>query len=300
MVTRFEHPNLPRDSRAWTRQVEDKIAALERQAERSSQAEVNANKAQSSSLDLVSRNIVDLDARVQAALSDITIDAIQVTSGTLDSGRIPEINQSKVLGAWTKDVIGNVTGDLVGNVINVPGSVYAKIFASNVTTNITETRVANWARTSDGFIATATSSRTKKANIRDVDWPDDKLEAVMSVALVYYEWIAAIEKAAYIESLPVDHPRAGEVVPVHQEIGFIAEELHAAGLWEFVAYKRNPDDSLILKNGEPIPFSIHYTNWSLALHAVVQRLWSDRKRDRADLDLVMNTLGLSSAATSNS
>jgi len=283
-IRKFQNSSLSRESRPWGREVEERIKELERAAARGDSSDLNANKAQNSSIDLVSRNIVDLDQRVQDAINTITIDTSQVTSGVFTTARIPNIDQSTVLNAWTKDVN------------NVPGSVYANLFASNVTTNITATRVGNWARISDGFIATATSSERKKTNIRPIEWPMEKLEAVMGMALVYYEWIAAVELKRYIDGLPEDHPRFGEYVAVHQEIGFIAERMHEAGLWEFVVYRHHADDTLVLKNGKPIPFSIHYTNWALALHAVVQHLWAARKTDRADLDLVMKTLGLTSTA----
>jgi len=292
-IRRFvNQPALSRESRPWAREVEDRIRELERSAMRSDGSGLNANKAQNSSIDLVSRNIVDLQARVQTAISSITIDSGQVVSGLLSPARIPVIDQANIVNTWTKSVYN--PGGTVD--VGTAGGVIGNIYAQNVTTNITAARVSNWARTSDGFVATATSSQRKKTDIHPVAWPIEKLEAIMSMSLVYYKWIAAVELAKYIATLPEDHPRYGEVVPVHQEIGFIAERMHEAGLWEFVVYHRHHDDTLILKNGKPMPFSIHYTNWSLALHAVVQHVWEARKADRADLDLVMATLGLTSTA----
>jgi hypothetical protein len=282
-IRKFPDPALARDSRPWTREVEDRIAALEKTAARQSASDLNTNKAQNSSIDLVSRNIVDLDARVQDAINSITITAAQITSGTIDQNRI-QIDTSRI-------VSGTLTRPVDTTTVN------AELYADNVTFNITTGRVANWARTSDGFIATATSSERAKTDIRPVDWDDAKIEAIVGMSLVYYRWIANLERIEAAKS--PEHPDHGRFIHNPLEVGFIAERMHEAGLWEFVVYERNPDDSLMLdvETGEPIPFSIHYTNWSLALHEVVRRLWAQRQSDRANLDMVIAHLGLTPIAT---
>lgn len=284
IVRDFRPSALTRESTPWGREVEQRIIELEKASSRSSDSEANANKSQNSQLTLISQKIVDLNQRVQDAVNNITIDASQVTSGVLATARVPNLDQSKITGTWDKPV--NTSGDLVA------ASVNARLLGKDITTVITDARVASWGRTSDGFIATASSSRKFKTDIEPADWPQEKLEAVMGMQLIYYRWLAAVKKQEYLDTLEEGDPRFGENVPNHLELGFIAEEMHAAGLWEFVVYKRRSDDSLILKNGQPIPVSIHYTLWNLALHAVVQHLWAQRKQDRHDIDRLLQAAGL--------
>lgn len=279
-IKRFINSGLSRETRPWGREVEDRITALERAASRSEASGLNANKAQNSSIDLVSKNIVDLDARVQEAINNITIEPAQINPGAMPSG--VSLPASSLTGTVTRPVVAT--------------TVQAELYADNVTFNITTGRVANWARTSDGFIATATSSEKHKTEIRPVDWDDAKIEAIVGMSLVYYRWKVNVQLRLDAES--PDHPMHGRFLPNPLEVGFIAERMHEAGLWEFVVYERNPDDSLMLdtETGEVIPVAIHYTNWALALHEVVRRLWTARKTDRADIDAILGHLGLPSAA----
>lgn len=170
---------------------------------------------------------------------------------------------------------GNVTG---GNV-----------FAQSVNTNITATRVAVWGRTSDGFIGTATSSEKRKANIRPLDIDP---EAVLSIEPVYYQWIESLEERERRAQLPKDDPDYCEDMHVATEVGMIAERLHEAGLWQFVVYARNPDDSLMLdEHGEAVPDGIHYVNWGVALQVVARYLASEVKAMRADIAALQEAVG---------
>jgi hypothetical protein len=273
---RFQESNLSRDTKPWGREVEDRIKALEKSASRTGASELNTNKAQNSSIDLVSKNIVDLDQRMQEAIDNLEINVSQL---------VGDLDQSRVTGTWDKSV--STVSSLYG--ATVTGT---DVYALSLTTNITATRVALWGRTSDGYIATAVSSEKAKTNIRPVEWSDEKLEAIVGMSLVYYNWIAAVEEAKTRRSLSKGDPDYMRDFPVHLEIGFIAERMHEAGLWEFVNYLHDEKDQLVLVDGEPVPLAIHYVNWSLALHAVTQRLWRDRKKDRTDIDRALKALGL--------
>lgn len=164
------------------------------------------------------------------------------------------------------------------------------VFAQSVNTNITASRVAVWGRTSDGFLGTATSSEKRKANIRPLDVDP---EAVLSIEPVYYQWIESLQERERRASLPKDDPEYCEDLHVATEVGMIAERLHEAGLWQFVVYARNADDSLMLdERGEAIPDGIHYVNWGVALQVVARHQAVQIAQLRADLDEVRAAVGL--------
>lgn len=60
---KFPDANLPRDSRPWTRDVEQRITALDRAAERRSEGEKNSSKAQASTMDVLAAQVNDLTRR---------------------------------------------------------------------------------------------------------------------------------------------------------------------------------------------------------------------------------------------
>jgi hypothetical protein len=285
---RFTPNNLPRDSAQWGREVESRIQDLESAAQRGSLDDTVVNKGQDSSINLVTRSLATVDLRIATALSTATFDASRITTGQFSSARYAgnSIPAGALSGTVSNDVSSN---NVVAN--NVQGT---NLYDLNVATNITAARVAVWGQTSNGFIATASSSEKLKTNIEPANWPIEKLEAVAEMVSVYYQWIAAVEAHKLDPS-----------VQVHTEIGYIAERMHEAGLWEFVVYERNQDDSLAFdadhfeatKERVPIPLAIHYQNWAIAVHAVVQYLWRARKGDRADIDMILGHLGLHSTVT---
>jgi hypothetical protein len=276
-TTTFKPSNLSRESTPWGREVEGRIQDLERAAARSDGNNLNANKSQNSSIDLVTKNISNITASVQAAISAITINPSQINPGTIPGGVL--LNGSQV-------TTGTIPADVSASNVTA-----FNLFDQNVSFNITAGRVAVWGRTSDGLLATATSSERFKTDIEPTNWPLEKLEAVVNMASVYYHWISAIEQA-----------KTDPNVQVHLEIGYIAERMHEAGLWEFVVYERGDDDRLLYNaetfeatgKREPIPYAIHYSNWAIAVHAVVQHLWRARTVDRADIDLLLKQAGLPS------
>ena len=282
----FPDPALARESRAWTREVEQRVKLLEAAASRTNASEINTNKAQNSSINLVSNQIVDLDVRVQEAIDSITIDATQIVSGSISSARISGLSGSVLTGGVVAIEVNAGANNVYG--ANVTG---ANVFAQSVATIITATRVAVWGRTSDGYIATASSSRQYKDNIEPADI--DPL-AVLSLEPKHYQWIEQLR-------MRDDPTYEGYVGPHHHvavEAGFIAEEMHDLGLWQFVVYKRNPDDSLMLgPDGGAIPEGIHYQMLPVALVAVerylfwlIQELFEQNDRLTQRLDTLESRL----------
>lgn len=148
---------------------------------------------------------------------------------------------------------------------------FPDVFVTNaplVSNNITAARVAAWLQNSNGWLGNTASTERLKMNITEADI--DPL-MVLSIEPVYYQWIAQVEERERCAALPKDDPEYVPDMHVATEVGFIAERLHEAGLWEFVVYERNDDDSLVLdKNDNPIPAGIHYINWGIALQVVVR------------------------------
>lgn len=176
-----------------------------------------------------------------------------------------------------------------GNVdaANVTGG---NVFAQSVNTNITATRVAVWGRTSDGFIGTATSSEKRKANITPLDIDPN---AVLSIEPVYYQWIEQLQERERRANLPLVDPEYAADMHVSTEVGMIAERLHEAGLWQFVVYARNADDTLMLdEHGEAVPDGIHYVNWGVALQVVARHLATEMTAMRSDIAELKAVLGL--------
>lgn len=175
----------------------------------------------------------------------------------------------------------NVTGT------NVTGT---NVFAQTINTNITAPRVAVWGRTSDGYLGTATSSEKRKANIRPLDVDP---EAVLSIEPVYYQWIEQLEERERRSSLAASDPEFHADMHVATEVGMIAERLHEAGLWQFVVYARNDDDSLVLdETGDAVPDGIHYVNWGVALQVVARHLAAEQAQMRSDIAALKEAVGL--------
>lgn len=165
---------------------------------------------------------------------------------------------------------------------------------------ITTTRRAAWLAASDGLLAHTDSSERFKDNI--VLAGIDPL-AVLRIDVVVYQWIIELRR----RDDPTFEGYVGPSYHVAVEVGMIAERLHEAGLWQFVVYEQDrvivqgdPDDRAqsedeflpprevlqlrLDENGEPIPLSIHYTLWAMAVHVAAQHIWNEHLQLRADHD----------------
>lgn len=186
-------------------------------------------------------------------------------------------------------VAGNVTST-GGNFTAPAGAVIAGqyLYAADVYAtsapgfNITGGRVAGWWETATGRAGTAVSSRRFKDNIVPVDL--EHARGILAVGIYYWNYSAEIRKR--------DDPDYEDYVGPHYHVGTnvgpIAEDLHAAGLWEYVIYERDTiyevqtneageevrvvvGQPLRLDDrGEPIPLGIHDSLMAYAVIPVVQ------------------------------
>jgi hypothetical protein len=269
--------NLPPDAQPWGRYVSDQITTIQGQILNLLQATGNGNKANTSSVDLLSSKIVGIQSSVVSLISNATFDAGQVTTGTFNSARIPaptSISTTILTGVVANDVnAGNVTGT------NVTGTNVFAVNAGNVGGNITTSRTSTWARNSDGYIGNTLSSRVFKTNISPAAL---NVDAILSIEPKHYWWKSAI-----------DAKLKDPTTIIHEEIGFIAEDVHAAGLWEFVVYQRNKDDSATLDaQGNAIPVALHYINWGIALQAVARSQAATIKQLQLDVAALKAKAGL--------
>ncbi|MGV8912479.1 MAG: tail fiber domain-containing protein [Rhodoglobus sp.] len=176
--------------------------------------------------------------------------------GMVDDVLAVEVNTGSV------NATGSVTAS--GNV-NAGGSVSGSNLstANGPTTFHTGPRVAAWLLNAGGLVGTA-SSRRFKTNIRGAAIDP---AAVLGVEVKHYQYLAEIDKRDNPEN-PLHDPE----YHVATEVGMIAEELHDAGLWQFVFYERDADGVLVLdEEGEAIPFGVHYELLAMALLPVAQQ-----------------------------
>jgi hypothetical protein len=167
--------------------------------------------------------------------ADVEVDLADTT------GDLP---QSRVTGSWSKAVSTNSSGRF-GAAYNNDISAY--------------TRRVVWMRT-DGTLGHAPSTRRKKQDIRPAELT---LEQLRSIPVVLYRNIQAV-----VNELAGKGQAA-------TEIGTIAEELHDAGLWQFVWYEGRGESA--------IPAGVHYDLLALAALSLGQQLAD--KLDQIELRL---------------
>lgn len=115
--------------------------------------------------------------------------------------------------------------------------------------NITWNRRAAWIG-DNGQLGYASSRRSMKQNFEDPDWTPEQL---LQVPILHYRYRAAVARE-----------RRGEG-PAATEIGTIADDLHALGLWEFVIYDGHGDAAE--------PQGVHYELLGLAALWLAQRAY---------------------------
>lgn len=224
------------------------------------------------------RRVKDLERAVGEMFADGTsralVDNLPATvAATLAAG----------ISTTSVNASGNVTTG--GYLVSLPGTTF----------DITTTRLTAWWRTSDGRLAFASSSRSKKSNIRDSGI--DPL-AILKIEDVLYNYTAEMRK----RDDPTYEDYYGSDYHVAEEVGAIAEQLHELGLWQFVQYEQEPDPAFptvwseavldengeidipakviregvtrtkVGKDGQPIPVSIHYTMLAIGLLPVLRML----------------------------
>lgn len=218
------------------------------------------------------------------------------SSGTLWQG--PVASPSTVTAGTDIAATGNVTA---GNNLSGPNIFATSVFAANaglIAGNITTARTQTWARNSDGYIGNTLSSIRFKTNVEDSGI--DPL-AVLSIGVKHYRYIEEVRK----RDDPTYEFYVGPEYHVALEVGAIAEDLHAAGLWEFVVYEHEyltgeggeAVETLKLDaEGHPVPQSIHYGLLALAVLVATQHVWMEHLKVRADVDAILANLGMTATA----
>lgn len=261
----FPPNNLPKEAQGWGNKLTAAVQQLIQANSSSSNDSNNVNKAQNSTMKVLGNKIANVQAGIQAAVNSITIDASQVVSGTLTRpvttagagnfgpGAFSSLSSAGAVNGSSMTATGGITGaDLY--TINGPGF------------NITGGRVTAWLENATGRVGMATSSeRYKQAIVNATTDPN----AILGISVKYYQYNAEVAKR--------DDPNSPDYVGpdyhVAVNIGMIAEDLHAAGLWEFVVYQRDADGNLVLDtNGQPIPDGIHYEVFGVAVLIAAQSL----------------------------
>lgn len=248
-MTAIPPMNLPPAGMPWARWIQNAVTGIQSTLSRMGTDAYNANHAQSSALGALGSQIVNLNSKFQAALAALTVAPSQVSPGTFGAGVL--LPSGNISGAIPTSAL---TGDYTtGNVTATAALKGADVYATNAPGyNITGTRVAGWWESATGRAGTASSSSRYKTNI--VPAATDP-NALYGIPFHYYNYIAEVAK----RDDPTSPDYVGPDYKVHLEIGGIAEEFHAAGLWEFVVYLRDEDGNLTLDdNGAPIPDGLHY------------------------------------------
>lgn len=245
----FPTRNLPRESVNWAQRVEQYITNIDQIQQQSSGNNGNTQLANASTMKVLGAKIANLASAFAAAIAGLTFAANQITPGTFVSGVIlPAANISGAINTGA-----SIQGlDLYTT--NGPGF------------NITGTRVASWLETATGRIGMATSSARYKTAIVDAT-TDPK--AILGISVKYYQYIAEVAK----RDDPESEGYVGPDYHVATNIGAIAEDFDAAGLWEFVVYQRDADGNLVLDdNSKPIPDGLHYEILSVGVLIAAQSL----------------------------
>lgn len=191
------------------------------------------------------------------AATDITAGGDVTAGGAVQGADLVSTGPASVAGALSAGSVSS-GGAVSGSTGRFDGGLFSIAAYSTI---ISGTRVANWTQ-NDGTIGTAPSSARFKTNITDADLAT-RAQAILGLAVKHYNYLAEIDKQQ-------DDP----AYKVHLEVGMIAEDLHAAGLWEFVIYERDENGVALLDdNGDVIPFGIHYELFGMAVLGAAQYIY---------------------------
>lgn len=225
--------NLPKEARPWGRAIQTLLTQLVATDARRNNDSSRVNKAQNSTAVALGIKVANITAAFTSLISTASIAASQITAGTFGPGVILP----------TANLNGNLTAP--------------DVFATNAPTNVfTGTRVAGWLLSATGQLGTATSTEAGKTDISPTTMTG---EQVLAANIVQWEYLAEIAKT---QADPTYHSSLN--------FGTVAEQLHAAGLWQLVVYQRNDDGTATLDDsGNPIPIAVHdiLSGWAAILAA---------------------------------
>ena len=208
------------DEVAWAKWAQAKLVELQRSLDLLRQSTGNQSTTQSGTIRVLGEALVDLDARVQAAINTITLDMGQVTTGTLD--------QSRVTGTWTKDVA--TAGSVLASGIGTFGTGLTSVGAAALDlSTIAGTRQPVWQHIATGRYGYAPSTLEAKTDIEP---------GLPFTAEDVYETIPVVWK--YLGQVDIrDNPENPEYDPdyvVPMEIGLVAQWLVERNMSLFVVF----------------------------------------------------------------
>lgn len=239
----------------------------------------------------VTENLATVDARIDAGVQERSYSKADIDARVANP---PSVTTSTVTAAGAITASGNIAslGEVYSDLpLRSPGS-----RNYNVSTNY----VAGWIN-SDGTIGTSQSSRRFKQDIEEATI-DPK--AVLGLQLFQFRYIDEVRK----RDDPTHPNYEGPDYHVQVNLSVMAEDLHEAGLWQFVVYEREPitetrmetvlervividadgtehpdvrevqrpvehvvrEELKLDEDGEPIPYSVHHILFGLMLLPVVQ------------------------------
>jgi hypothetical protein len=188
-------------------------------------------------------------------------------------------DQTQIGGVWDKGVATSSSGQFNAGVTSV--GVYNLQLTSNYKVQYVD---------SNGRMGFAPSTRSLKTEVGLADFTDQQVEQLV---LVHYRYTAEITLAQRHNAGTVPYAfipgyRAGV------KLGLYAEDLHAAGLWEFVMYRADSTGTKaeLDETGAPIPEGIRYEMLAMLLVPAVQRLIVGFRQLRHDVDEIREHLQL--------
>lgn len=200
-------------------------------------------------------------AKLQALVTNIQAQLDAWTASRWTNAQIVTQVDSQISGRFS-------AGDTIGGVLLSGGYVYTP---SGYNFDITYTRKAAWLG-SDGRLGFASSSAEKKTSIRPAD--ADRLGHVLDVEPKSFIYRAEIARRTALRiNEGIDY------VPA-RELGLLAQDLHAAGLHEFVYYD---------EDGEPE--GIEYSMLTVALIGVARSQRDELAALRADVNALKGIAG---------
>lgn len=224
-------------------QYEAIVEALRGLGERLSELEAPTGTSMNSLVEQVQQAIVGINTTVAAAIS--------ATSYTQ-----AQINSRIAAPPYAVSTSGDLT---VGGQLKDPDA---------ASFNITGTRLTVWVETATGRFGNTASSRKYKQDEAPADIDPD---AILSISAKTFHYIAEIRK----RDDPTFEEYVGPDYVVAAEHGFMAEDLHDAGLHPWVIYRDT--------DGVVEPESVDYVMWVVALQIAARKLADDRDALRADL-----------------
>lgn len=233
------------DEIAWAKWAQAKLVELQRSLDLLRQSTSNQGTTQSGTIRVLGEAIVDLDARVQAAIAGLTLDMSQVATGDLD--------QSRVVGTWTKavDAVGDVAGSGTGNF----SAGLTSVGAANLDlSTIAGARQDVWQHIGTGRYGYAPSTIEAKTQIEE--GLPFTAEDVYEVVPVVWEYIGQVD----IRENP-ENPEYDPTYVVPLEIGLLAQWL----------VKRNMSIFVIFHEDGVTPKTINYSLFGAVANLVAVR-----------------------------